>query len=247
MLLPSQAAGAARPRPLFEPTDLELEEPGTVELDAQIGEIRGTDAAKASLPDFEIDIGLGRNAELDIDGQYAIEGPGAHGFKLDRPGPDNLWLASKLGLWDERSSSGAKALAFGVQFGPKFPFASGNKGVGCEGLLLLAGTMGEAQLVLNAGALVDPGTGVSSGRPAGLEGGMDLSVVVSKRGSLSVLGELGGVRFLSRDAHQLHATAGLSWGVSKSLDLTLIGLKGLLSGGDRYGVLLGIAQRFELY
>lgn len=247
VLIPAQAAAATRSRPLFEPTDLELEDPGTMEVDAQVGELRSPDAAKAVVPDFEVDIGLGRNAELDIDGQYAIEGPGVHGFKLDKPGPDNLWIASKLGLFDERSAAHDRAFALGVQFGPKIPLAPGNKGVGCEGLVLIAGTLDHAQLVFNAGALLDPGTEIASGRPAGIEGGVDLSVGLGKNKALTVLGELGGVRFLSRDAHQFHATAGLSWSVSHSLDLSLIGLKGLLSGGDRYGVLLGVAQRFELF
>lgn len=246
-LLWSAPAQAARTRPLFEPTDLELQAPGIVEIDAQVGELRSTDGDRAVVPDFELDIGLGRNAELDIDGQYAIEGPGAHGFRLDRPGPDNLWISSKLGLWDERDASRGTAWALGVQLGPKVPLARTNKGAGCEGLILIARTVGDAQLVLNAGALIDPGSEVASGRPAGFEGGLDLAVVLSAVRRLSLLGELGGVRFVSKEPHQLHATAGVSWGVSGSVDLTLTGLKGLLSGGDRYGVLVGIAERFKAW
>jgi hypothetical protein len=242
----SGTARSAGPRPLFEPTDLELEEPGTVQLDAQIGQLRGQDASKVVLPDFEIDLGLSRNVEFDIDGQYAIEGPGARGFRLDRPGPDNLWLCTKLGLLDIRQDN-IRSWAFGVQLGPKVPVAHGNHGAGYEGLLLLSRSVGRLQAVVNFGALIDPGVSVSRGRPAGVEAGLDLNVLLSKRYALNALGELGGVRFVSKDAHQLHATVGISWGASSATDISLIGMKGLLSGGDQYGLLVGLAQRISLF
>lgn len=243
----STHARAAGPRPLFEPTDLELEDPGTLEVDAQFGGLRGPDATRAVMPDFELDLGITRNFEIDIDSGYAIEGPHAHGFTWDRPGPDNLWVASKLGLWDAHDGLRHRAWAFGLQVGPKLPIAHGSKGVGYEGLMLVDRSLGDMHLVLNLGAIIDPGTEVSHGRAAGIEAGLDVSMPVSKRAALTMLGELGGVRFVSSDRHQLHATAGLSWGATKSTDLSLIGLKGFLSGGERYGVLIGIAQRFTLF
>jgi len=240
-------AHAGNPRPLFEPTDLDLENPGTLQVDTQLGELRGPDAARAVVPDFEFDLGLARNVELDVDSQYAIEGPSARGFTWDRPGPDNLWVASKLGLWDAHDGARRRAWAIGVQLGPKIPIAHGARGVGYEGLVLVERSVGEMHLVLNLGALIDPGSGVSTGRSEGIEGGVDVNLPLNKSASLTLLGEFGGVRFLSDDRHQLHATAGLSWAATKSTDLSLIGLKGLLSGGDRYGVLAGIAQRFSLW
>ncbi|MBI5534041.1 MAG: hypothetical protein HY898_15070 [Deltaproteobacteria bacterium] len=241
------AAQAASPRPLFEPTDLELEDPGTFQLDTQLGVLRAMDSTKTVLPDLELDIGLSRNVELDLDGQYAIEGPSSRGFDWSRPGPDNLWLASKIGLLDWRDSARNRAWALGMQMGPKIPFARDTKGAGFEGLVLFGRSWGDAHVVLNLGALIDPGLEVSRGRPAGIEGGVDVSLPIGGRTALTFLGEVGGVKFVSRDPHQLHVTAGLSWAATKSTDVSLIGLKGLLSGGDRYGALLGLAQKFSLF
>jgi len=64
------APALARPhvRRHFEPTDLELEEPGTTELDLEIGHMRGQDAARVITPDFEVDLGLAKWLEIDVDG-----------------------------------------------------------------------------------------------------------------------------------------------------------------------------------
>ncbi|HET9992365.1 MAG TPA: hypothetical protein VFQ65_27725, partial [Kofleriaceae bacterium] len=56
MLAPALAQ--ANRHPQFEPTDLELEDPGTMELDLQVGFVKGTDAHRLVLPDFEFDLGL---------------------------------------------------------------------------------------------------------------------------------------------------------------------------------------------
>lgn len=97
----------------------------------------------------------------------------------------------------------------------------------------------------NVGGLVDPGSAVASGRPVGIEGGLDVSVDL--RGTrLSVSGELAGVRFFSADPHELHATAGLTWATTSALDISLVGLLGWLRGGDRAGVLLGVSPKFTL-
>ena len=205
----------AAPRPLFEPTDLELEEPGMVQLDTQVGELRGQDASRAVVPDVEVDIGLTRNVEVDIDAQYAIEGPGARGFQLNRPEPDNLWVASKMGLWDARDPLRNRAWALGLQLGPKIPMAPQAKGAGFEGLVLLGRRIGQSHIAINLGAVLDPGQQVSRGRTSGLEGGVDVSIPVDKQAVWTVLGEVGGVRFLSNDRHQLHCTAGISWAAGK--------------------------------
>src|SRR5262245_21127302 len=92
---------AARRRPLFEPTDLELEDVGMLEVDLQFGVIRGRDPWRLALPDFEVDVGLAPGVEIDVDGAYAIEGPDDGGFSFTHPAPDNLWTAAKLGLYDQ--------------------------------------------------------------------------------------------------------------------------------------------------
>jgi hypothetical protein len=233
---PAVAQAQRRVRPIFEPTDLELEDAGTVEVDLQTGFVRGNDAARLVIPDLELDVGINRALEIDLDGAYAIEGPQNGGFGLDHAAPDSLWLSLKTGveLWD---------VGFGLQLGPKFPTAKGSHGIGGEALLLLGKRLGHMQLALNAGAFVDPGPG--GGRPRGLEGGLDAQLEFTKHWSLTA--ELGGVHFFSGDAAQLVGTAGVTWSVSDHLDLSLIGLYGLMGDGDRYGVLLGLSPKFTLW
>lgn len=121
--------------PRFEPTDLELEDPGTAEIDLQLGVVRGQDLWRVMMPDFELDLGVLSNVELDLDGAYAIE-DGAHQL------PDNLWLSVKLGLADWHDAVAQHAWAIGVQAGPKLPIAPDNHGVGVEGLALVGYTAG---------------------------------------------------------------------------------------------------------
>jgi hypothetical protein len=245
-VLAGRDAGARR-RPLFEPTDLEMEDPGTLEVDLQFGVLRGEAPWRTPAPDFEVDIGLAPGVEIDVDGAYAIEGPDDGGFSFDHAGPDDLWVAAKLGLYDEVDEGADAGWAIGAQLGPKLPAARDAHGIGYEGLILVGRHWGnDSHLALNVGGLVDPGGAVAARRPVGLEGGLDLSVGL--RGtSLSVSGELAGVVFFSADPHQLHATAGITWATTKALDVSLIGLIGFLRGGDRAGVLLGVSPKIALW
>jgi hypothetical protein len=234
-------SGWARGRPLFEPTDLEMEEPGVVEVDLQFGPVHA-DAWKLVVPDAEIDVGLFPALELDIDGAYAIEGADGRRFTLDHPAPDNLWVAAKVGIADWHA--GSRATAVGAQVGPKLPVARDAHAVGAEGLLLVSEVWGESHVVLNLGALVDPR--IMAERPRGFEGGIDLALSLGPKG-WSLTSELGGVHFFSHDANQLHATAGVAWSPTDSLELSVVGLVGLLSGGDRLGLLFGISPKFALW
>ena len=81
----------------------------------QTGFVRGNEAGRLVIPDIELDIGLARNLEVDLDGAYAIEGRKGS-FGLDHAAPDSLWVSLKTGveLWD---------VGLGLQLGPKFPTA----------------------------------------------------------------------------------------------------------------------------
>ena len=238
---------AAHRRPIFEPTDLEMEHTGILEVDLQLGMLQGEDAWRAAVPDVEMDIGIAPGAELDIDATYAIEGPNDGSFSFERASPDNVWFAAKLALFDDVDDGDQTGWAFGTQLGPKFPVARDAHGMGYEGLLLAARHWGnEAHLVFNLGGFVDPGAAISSQRHTGIEGGLDLNVGL--RGTrFSLTGELAGVRFLSPDPHQLHATAGITWSTTEMIDVSLVGLLGFLRGGDRSGVLLGFSPKFAVW
>ena len=223
---------------------MELEEPGVMEVDMQFGVVRGRNKDRVSAPDFEVDLGLTRSIELDLDGEFAVEGPRSGGFGLDRVSPANLWPSLKVGLLDIADPDADFACAIGIQLGPKLPVALGSQGIGIEGLTLTGLRYHQTQLVVNLGGLLDPAPDSRTPRPSGLEGGLDLDQPLA--GPWALTGELGAVRYFSPDADQLTTSAGIAW-QSDNLELSIVGLRGWLSGGDRWGMLLGISPKFRLW
>jgi hypothetical protein len=241
----SARSRAAPVRRVFEPTDIELEEPGVMEVDMQYGLVRGADADRVSIPDFEIDVGLTRTVELDLDGEAAVTRGTGHGFGVARWAPDNLWTSLKVGLVDFLDRDHDMAWALGMQLGPKLPIARGNVGVGAEGLALLGVRWHTTQLALNLGGFVDPAPGAGSARPGAVEAGVDLAQPLA--GPWSLTGELGGVAYGSRDPDELTTTAGIAWSPSDAIELSVVGLHGWLPGGDQWGLLLGVSPKFRLW
>lgn len=236
----------ARKHPRFEPTDLELENPGTTEIDLQLGVVKGPDASRIVVPDFEIDLGILPNLELDIDGAFGVEGvPSGTPRFLDHSAPDNLWVSAKLGLWDDRDAATGNAWSAGIQVGPKLPIATDTRGIGVEALALLGRMVGPVHLVAQVGGLVDPHATMSP-RPYGVEGGLDLELELQKD-RWSLLGELGGIWYGSPDSNQLAATAGIQYSPTNWLDLSLVAMVGFLDGSDPYGILFGISPKLALW
>ena len=240
----SARAAGRRARPLFEPTDLELEDAGTIELDLQTGFVQSDGPARLVIPDLELDIGLGRAIELDVDAAYAIEGPQTGPFSLDHSAPDSLWGSAKLGLFSVDGDAGGMGL--GLQAGPKIPVAAGSHGLGAEALILIGLRRGRTHAVLDLGVFVDPAPEAGAARPRGLEGGIDLDIDLDRAGHWSLTAELGAVHFLSPDPHQLVSTAGVAWAPTERLELSVVALAGLLATGDRYGLLFGVSPKFRL-
>lgn len=245
MLLLASVARAVPVRRVFEPTDMELEEPGVAEFDMQFGLVRGESAYRVSAPDFEFDLGLTPNVELDLDGEFAVGGPDTGEFVFNRTAPDNLWTSIKAGLFDFGNAD--SAWTSGFQLGPKVPLAHGNQGVGVEGLLLLGWRVHQTQLVLNLGGLIDPAADPHTPRPRAVEGGLDLNYPLDANGRWALTGELSGVRYFSPDDDQLNVTLGVTWSPTDMLDLSIVALGGPLSGGDRWGLLLGISPKVQLW
>jgi hypothetical protein len=241
----ASASARAGKHPRFEPTDLELENPGTTEIDLQMGPVKGPDASRIVVPDFEIDLGILPNLELDLDGAYGVEGvpTGAPRF-LDHSAPENLWLSVKLGIFDLHEDNG-DAWAGGIQLGPKLPAATDTHGIGFEALALIARMVGRVHLVGQIGGLWDPHEGTSP-RPYGIEGGLDLELVLVQD-KWSLLGELGGIWYGSPDSNQLAATLGIQYSPSQRLDLSVVAMVGFLDGSDPYGLLFGVSPKFSLW
>jgi hypothetical protein len=114
-------------RRLFEPTDLEVEDPGDTELDFQVGILRGADRTwRISVPDFEFDLGLGHGMELDLDGAVIAQGPDQGRLAFDHLEQDNLWTSLKAGVisWVDDG----RGISLGMQVGPKWPTARDTHG-----------------------------------------------------------------------------------------------------------------------
>lgn len=239
-------AARARTRPRFEPTDLEWEETGVFEFDMEVGAIRGEGPWRVMVADFELDVGLLPNLELDLDGAVAVEGPPMGPFAFDHPLYDVLWASAKIGLYDDLDEQTQRTRAIGLQVGPKLPVRS-THGVGAETLIITGTRARPLTFALNVGAFVDPAPDIMSYRPWGAEAGVDLEIDLGKADQFTLTGELGGTVFGSADANQLHATAGLSWSVIPNLDLSVLGLIGVVGGGDRYGFLVGAEPKLRLF
>jgi len=129
------AAGPARFR--FEPTDLRLEPKGVAELDLQIGVTHGEGAAanRVILPDFEFDLGLTRNVEINIDGAFGFD---RYDQGSRRYVGEALWTGVKLGLAEIRNDARTRSFAVGMQLGPRFPTIGDTRGIGYGALALFA-------------------------------------------------------------------------------------------------------------
>jgi hypothetical protein len=230
---------------MFEPTDLEWEEPGRAEFDLQFGLIRGPSSYRLVVPDAEFDLGITRQIEFDIDGAFALEGPDNATLRLDHIAQDNLWLSLKVGLVS--FGIGPQSLvATGLQIGPKLPTARGARQLGVESLWVVGLSSAHHHVVLNFGALLDP-VASGTGRPKAFEGGIDLTDELDSTGTWAWVAELGAVRFISADPHQLHLTSGLVWSPNRALSVSVIALAGLAKGSDPYGGLIGVSPSTSLW
>ena len=241
------AGVCARPRPRFEPTDLEWEETGVFEADVEFGAVRSPGPWRAVIADFELDFGVLPNVEVGVDGAYAIEGPTLGGFSLDHGVVYPLWLSAKIGLYDDHDDLTGRARAVGIQIGPKLPIAAGSRGLGGEALLIFGGSRRGLTVAVNLGAFIEPAPDVVTPRQTGAEGGIDLELQLDSRDRFQLTGELAGATFISNDPTQLHATAGLTWSATQTLDVSVVGIVGFLPGDDHYGILFGVEPKLRVF
>jgi hypothetical protein len=246
-LIATSALGRPHLRRHFEPTDLELQEPGVTELDTEVGLIRGQSAWRVVAPDFELDLGLARWLELDLDGAFAIEGAADRPFSFDHTAPDPLWPSLKVGALDLLDDGSRSTFAFGAQAGPKLPTLPGSHGVGAEALLLGGVKLGRTELVLNVGGFVDPAPTRASQRVTGLESGVTWAQDLDRLGRYSLNTDLSAVLFPSGDPSQVQATFGPAVQATEWLDLSLTTLVGFTAGSDRYGMLLGFSPHARVW
>lgn len=247
LLLTNVALARPHVRRHFEPTDLELEDPGTTELDLETGLVRSQGPWRVPAPDFELDLGVAPWLELDVDGAYALEGAPDKPFSFDHAAPDPLWPSVKVGLLDLVDDENSRTYAIGAQLGPKLAMFPSRTPLGIEGLLLGGVSFGGTRLVLNLGGFVDPSPDPESPQPVGVETGFDWEHDLDAAGRYMIGGELASVVFKTNDPAQLQLTFGPTYGATEWLDLSITGLVGFLPGSDRYGLTFGVAPHLPLW
>ncbi|NOU31532.1 MAG: hypothetical protein HOO96_26835 [Polyangiaceae bacterium] len=243
--LSTSLSAAAPRRPRFEPTDLELEEPGEAELDLQLGPAFGESdgGTRLMLPDFELDLGLLPNLEIDIDGAFSLDRVDqAHGRSL---GGDALWTSLKLGLYDRHQPG--RAFAVGLQLGPRLPVIPGTRGIGYGALALVGFVRGPLHLAFNAGGVVDPGDQAFGKRPVSVVLGASVDIDLDEWDVFSLLVQVGSAIYTSPDPHELSLGAGLSWNVTRKLEVSLLGVAGMFAHTDRATLLLGFSPKVSLF
>ena len=231
----------------FEPTDLELEEPGTLDLDFQYGIVKGPGGPRLVTPDFELDLGITKIFELDVDAAYGIVRPTVFTNAKTSTFVDNIWVSTKLGLWSTHNLKARSSWGVGLQAGPKIPLAPGAHGLGYEALLLVARNIQRSQVVLNAGGLIDPGPHITGKRPIGAELGLDYVQGIDKDSTYEFISDIGAVLYFTGEPVQLVFTAGFQYEPFDELDLNIVGVLGLPPASDQYGVLFGVSPKFHLW
>lgn len=239
----ARAAGPARPR--FEPTDLELEKPGTTELDMQFGALYGDGPGglRLTFMDFELDLGLLPNVELDVDGAFSVNNAETSAPQLFG---ESLWTSVKLGFVDRRNKAGTSAVSFGAQLGPRIATVGGY-GAGYEAIALLGLFKNGLHVVLNGGAILDAGPSRGSPRPFSVVGGVDVDLDLDAKNTWSLLGELALGYFPTVYPNEFTVTAGFGFSPVKTLAFSLLVLGGFIPGADRVGLLLGVAPKTNLW
>jgi hypothetical protein len=240
----TSSTSAAPKRRIFEPDDLELEDAGTLDIDLQVGPLRGDSEGKnrVILPDFELGLGLLRNVQLEVDGTFSVdEFDGARRHFTGDP----LWIATKLGLFDEKDDYG-NTWAIGMELGPRIPILDAG-GIGYGAVGLFGFSRRQLHLAMNTGVLIDPGDTIRSEHPSSVVLGLDLDAELDSRKKWSLQSELGAAYYVSSDPHELSFTLGATYAVTPKLDVSATGLLGFLPNTDRAGILLGVSPQVELW
>ena len=245
LLVACGEAAALTRRPQFEPTDLDIDAPGVLDLDLQFGLVRTGRGLHAFAPDLEIDLGIAPGFELDLDGTFMLaSGPGGV-FPLDTPQYDNLWVSTKVMMFDWADTDRHRALAIGLQQGARLPVSTAGRGVGFEALLLVGVALPRMRLTLNLGGVADPASEDSPPTNA-LLSGLNASFDMDSKGLLTL--ECAGlVAWSPGRPTDAAVTFGLTYAATQWLDLSITGLTGYLDGGAAYGLLLGISPQIRLW
>ena len=246
-LHPAAARARRNHRARFEPTDLEMANPGELDIDIETGLLRDGSSWRLYAPDVELDLGLTRDVELDLDGSFALASPGTEALTPLTPSPDNLWLSLKVGLIGNRHRREREAWGLGFQAGPRIAVAPGFEGLGAEVMVLVARHERRLHLAASVGGYIEPRNPATASTQRAAIAALDLTVELDASSTWLLHAELYGVLANDSDAHEAGVSAGLEWAVSPSLSVSSTVVAGWSNGGPSAGLLLGFSPSFQLW
>lgn len=236
LLLPARAEARRFYRARFETEALELELPGEIELDSQVGGFYGDgqDGVRVLAPDVEVDFGICDWLEIDLDGALSFTELESTRHKF---AGDPLWLSARVDALNWRDHDSDANFGIGLQAGPRLPSVHTPKGVGFAGLVLIGGGTRALHVVMNVGALID------YGQERAILYGVDGEYELGERWSL--LANFAAAYYFGGDPQQLLLDAGFSYKPAPRLALSLLAIGGPFVHGDRAGGLLGVSYSFQ--
>jgi hypothetical protein len=236
--LSAQARRLFRAR--FEVGTLEVEKPGALAIDGQLGATYGdgSDGSRLVVPDFELDIGLLKWLELDIDSAYSlVQLESGEREWVGEP----VWTALRFDLYSWEREETGRTFGVGLQVGPRFPNLRNLGGVGFAGLLLFGGGTRTFHVVANVGGTVE------LAHAFGLIYGVGFQQELSDEHKIALVGQLAAITYFDDSPNQLLLSVGAQKALNEELEVQLVVLGGPAYEGDRIGVLAGATYRHGLW
>jgi hypothetical protein len=231
---------ARRFRTRFEPDTLEMEEPGTLSVDAQLGGSYGDGeyGSRLIVPDYELDLALSKRLELDVQGGYALVELG--GQKQEIVG-DATWVALRWAPVQLEDKQSGRTFGVGLQLGPRFPGVHNMKAFGLGALALVGAGNKRLHVVLNLGSALDRDQEWS------LAYGADVVYELSVKAKWRALMQVAGAHFFGDDPDQALLSIGIAHELSDDFELSLLVLTGPVVKGDRFGMTFGMTYDARLW
>ncbi len=218
-----------------------MEDPGTVEVDVQLGWQRDGQGEGVYVPDFEVDVGLLDDLELDVDSAFSLQGR-----PPSSPTLDILWTSFKVGLYDWEDTDRGLAFAIGVQIGPRFSIHGDVDGPGAGGLILVGGVIKRLHFAVSGGIAHDaavPGLP----RSTAILGGLDASLDLDAKGRFDLTGQLFVGHHLTGEPTDYGGTFGAEYNPTRWLTVSVSGMIGEVNGGFACGAFVGVSPKFRLW
>lgn len=241
LLSPERAEARRFFRARFRPNTLELQDPGQLEIDSEMGGIygNGQDGTRTPAPDFELGLGVLDWLEVNIDSSFSETQLGTQNKQFVG---EPIWLSGRFDVYSFEDKKTGSTFGIGAQVGPRLPNIGNARGVGVAGVGLIGGGTQAFNVVLNAGSTFDASQSVA------VTYGLDLEYKLKRRRKWTLDGEIAGAHYFGGGApDQLLLNVGFGLFVNDDLQLALLLLTGPVYRGDRVGLLVDVTYDVQLW